>query len=841
MDDLNKASSALAQKIKHLIITNSGSTADAATTEEFYQAFCATLREEMMINWTASLETIEQKKVRMAYFLCMEYLPGRLLGNNIANLGAADLVKAILAKLNRNFSDLSACETDPGLGHGGLGRLSSCFLDSIATLHYPVRAYGLRYQYGIFEQEIWDGLQVEKPDRWLLNENPWERRRDSHAVSIRFKGQSTPSQNTHGEPIELLENFEEVRAVPYDTPVIGYSASDYSVLMLRLWSTKESPRNFQLQRYNAGFFEQAAENTSLTDLLYPNDNTELGKQIRLKQEFLLVSASLQDIIRHVLKVHGDMFAFADKVRIQINDTHPALVIAELVRILTKDFDFSWRQAWEICQTVCSYTSHSILPEALEEWNEKRMRELLPRQYRIIQRLNQELCDSTRSRFPEDEARIRRLSMIQDTQVRMAHLAIIGSHKVNGVAKLHTELLKTKVFPDFFELFPDRFLNITNGVTQRRWLLHANPLLASFITERIGSGWITDFMQIGKLAKFASDPQSQNAFLAIKKKNKEALETFLARENCIRDRSGKIIAHSASIGSSALFDVHTKRFHEYKRQLMNVLHLIMLYWELKENPEARKVRRFAIFSGKAAPNYVRAKQILDLTYAVCRTLCSDTAVSSRLSAVFIENYNVSKAERIIPAADLSEQISAAGWEASGTGNMKLAMNGALTIGTEDGANIEMREAVGEKWWPFAFGSTAKENQLPYHPQEIYAKNRAIRRAVDSLKEGPFSDTAAESAAFAKIHKYLIKSDPYRVLKDLPAYYEAQQKAEALFLQPHAWAETAIHNIAAMGSFSTDRSIRDYAEKVWELTPCLPNPAILKKVRQEYSEHDQCRLG
>ena len=842
MDGSNGAAEILAQKIRHLIITTSGSTSDEASTEEFYQAFCTTLREEVMINWTATNHTLEHEKVRLAYFLSMEYLPGRLLNHNITNLGARDLVRSVLAKLKRNLGDLLCCESEAGLGNGGLGRLSSCFLDSLATLHYPARGYGLRYQYGIFEQEVWDGIQIERPDSWLLNANPWEQRRDSHAVNVHFKGRPVSAKNRHGNEIDLLENFEEVRAIPFETPIIGYSeAADYSVIALRLWSTKESPRNFQLQHFNAGFFEGAAENTSLTDVLYPNDDNELGKRIRLKQEFLLVSASLQDILKRTLRVFGTLDVLADKVRIQINDTHPALCIAELVRTLTKNYDFSWRDAWETCQACCSYTNHTILKEGLEEWRESRVHELLPRQYRVIQRLNQEFCDSVRNQFPYDEGRIKRVSVIEKGQIRMAHLAILGSHKVNGVAKLHTEILKGRLFKDFAEMYPKKFISITNGVTQRRWLLDANPLLSDFISRRIGRGWITDFRQIEKLAEFASDPSSQKEFLEIKRKNKEALHTFLFSENPIRDRSGKIIGHTHPLGTEALYDVQIKRFHEYKRQLLNALHLIMVYHELLDDPSAREIPRFAIFSGKAAPGYQMAKQILDLVYALGRAFSKEPAVQNRLAVAFVENYNVSKAELIIPAADLSEQISAAGWEASGTGNMKLALNGALTIGTEDGANIEMREAIGIRWWPFGFGASAQENESPYHPQEIYLEDRAIRRAVDSLKEGPFATKAYERGSFLKLHDYLTKRDPYRILKDLRPYYETQKKAEALFRQPHLWAETAIRNIAAMGPFSADSAIQNYAEKIWGIQPCPPDPAILQKVRQEYSENDRCRIA
>jgi starch phosphorylase len=833
--DIQEVADSLVQKIKHFLITTSGHTTANATIEEFYQAFCTALREEIMVNMTATIDTIQNKKPRVLNFISMEYMPGRLLGNNLTNMSATELAKAVLKKMDRNFSDLISCEADPGLGNGGLGRLSSCFLDSLATLNYPARGYGLRYQYGIFEQEIWNGVQVEKPDCWLLNQDPWELRRDLFSVNVHFRGNPIHATNKHGDDVYLLEDFEEVRALPFDIPILGYcNKPNYSALLLRLWSTKESPRNFELQRYNAGFLGQASENTSLTDVLYPNDNHELGKRVRLKQEFVLVCASLQDIIRRHMRTYGDLTCFADKVRIQINDSHPALIIAEMMRLLTKSYDFSWAEAWETCQACCSYTNHTILREALEEWNEKRVHELLPRQYQIIQKLNLDFCNQVRVKYPYDEEKVQRLSIIENGQIRMAHLAIYGSHKVNGVAKLHSQILKESTFKDFAEMFPDKFTNVTNGVTQRRWLLHANPLLAAFITKRIGGGWICNFTEIGKLAPFASDPASQMEFLDIKKRNKEALVQFLHKENCVRNSKGKILAHSHIMEPSALFDVQIKRMHEYKRQLLNALHLIMIYQE----PEKRKIHRLSIFAGKSAPGYERAKQIIRLICAIGRKFHADGR--DDLCIAFIENYNVSRAEIIVPAADLSEQISTAGWEASGTGNMKLAINGALTIGTEDGANIEMHEAVTDRWWPFAFGASVEENRKHYNPREIYNHDEPIRRALESLKDGTFAQNGDESHAFLKIYNSLLELDTFRVLQDLRAYYETQKRVEELYIQPKAWAETALHNIASMGRFSTDESIRNYAKNIWGIEPCPPDPAILAKVRDEYSEHDRCKL-
>lgn len=831
--DINAQVDRFVQKIKHAIISSFGHRAQDATIEEFYQAFSNVLREEIALHFTATIQTFQEKKVRMVNFISMEHMPGRFLGSNITNMGMNDLVRAVLKKMERNYDDLIACELDPGLGNGGLGRLASCYLDSMATHHYPARFYGLRYQYGIFEQEIWKGKQVERPDSWLMNENPWERRRDAFSVNVHFKGKPIATQNKHGDEVYLIEDCEEVRALPYDFLVPGYAkGSNYSALTLRLWSTKESPRNFALQKYNSGFLDEASENTALTDVLYPNENNELGKRVRLKQEFVLASASFQDILRRHLHIYGDLSEFADKVRIQINETHPALIIAEIVRLLTRNFDFSWQKAWETCQTICSYTNHTILKEALEEWNEKRVEEYLPRQFLIIQKLNQMFCDQIRSKYPNNEEKVRNLSCIENGQIRMAHLAIFGSHKINGVSALHERMLKEKVFPEISQMFPDKFTYVTNGVTQRRFLLHANPLLANFITKRIGNGWIWNFKEIEKLHAFASDPDCQDEFLEVKKKNKERFLAFLTKENMIRDEHGRIISHSPVVDVNALFDVQVKRIHEYKRQLMNALHLIMLFQE----KELRPIKRLSIFAGKAAPGYGMAKQIIQLICAIGRKFHQDDRIKDHLCVAFIEDYNVTKAELILPAADLSEQISTAGWEASGTGNMKLAMNGALTIGTEDGANIEMREAVTDTWWPFSFGASAPDNLKPFNPNDVLSQDEPIRRAVESLNHGIFATSEEEDAAFKNIYRNLVEHDTFKVLKDLRSYYETQKKVEELFIQDRAWAEFAIHNLASMGRFSSDESVSNYAKNIWGIEPCPPDSKIMKMVKEEYSNND-----
>ncbi|OGN52719.1 MAG: glycogen phosphorylase [Chlamydiae bacterium GWA2_50_15] len=844
---LEEKANLIIQRIRRYLITIMGVTEEQASSEEFYRAFAMALREVIMMHWTARIHSYRSNQSRQIFYICMEYLPGRFLKNNIINLKALDFVKRVMEKMNRDFSVAVPFECDPGLGNGGLGRLASCFLDSLATQCYPAVGYGLRYQYGIFDQEVWGGVQVERPDIWLMAENPWEIRRDKYAEIIQYGGRLVKKTNKKGEEVYDIDDCDEVRALSYDIPIVGYRASeDFNVVTMRLWTTKESPRNFQLQRFNAGQLDQAAENTTLTDVLYPNDNNEMGKRIRLKQEFLLVSASLQDIFAQHEMRFQDISKFADKVRIQINDTHPALIIPELIHILTHDHDFSWGEAWETVKTCCGYTNHTVLKESLEEWNQNRLQQLLPRQYRIIERLNQELCNSVRKQFPGDEERVRRMSILEGGQIKMAHLAIYGSHRVNGVAALHTQILKETIFKDFNQMYSDRFINITNGVTQRRWLLDCNPLLASFITERIGSEWICDFTKIKELSKSASDPASQEEFLRLKRENKKRLVRYLNERNPIRDSSGKVIAHTPSLPEDALFDLQIKRLHEYKRQLMNVLHLLMVYYELKANREARKIKRQVIIGGKAAPGYALAKNIIQLIYAVGRKVNADPDVNSSLRLIFLENYNVSKAEIAIPAADLSQQISTSGQEASGTGNMKLTINGALTIGTEDGANVEMHQEITDAWWPFSFGLSASEiaeiqKNRSYNPWDYYNKDPQIRQVVDALRNRSLAQTDGEHQAFLNLHRSLLEglysemADRYFVLKDLRSYYDAQKKVEELYLTPNKWAEYAIHNIAGMGVFSSDQSIHNYAKLVWDLSPLPIDEDELQLVRFEYKEH------
>jgi len=842
----------LIAKTKHYLITTMGRVADEANDDEFYRALSYALREEIMINWLACARTRVVQNARMLYYLSMEYLPGRILSNNITNLAANDVVRIVLQKMNRSISSIIERESDPGLGNGGLGRLASCYLDSLATHQYPAQAYGLRYQYGIFEQQLWDGLQIEAPDCWLLSENPWEFRRDLRKVFVKYCGNTMPSKNIHGDEILMLKDAEEVWVLPFDIPIVGYNeTSRFSVVTLRLWSTKESPRNFQLQSYNAGRLDQAAENTLLTDVLYPNDIHETGKRIRLKQEFLLVSASLQDIIRHFLSYHDNFRSFADKVRIQINDTHPALVIPELIRILTKKHDIPWKMAVDITQEVVSYTNHTILSEALEQWDRGLMQYLLPRQFHIIERLNFEFCNTVRAKYPKDEELVRRISILEDSKVRMANLAIIGSHKVNGVAKLHTEILKSRVFKDFYAIFPDKFVNVTNGVTQRRWLLHSNPELAKFISKRIGNGWITDFTQINQLHAYASDRESQEEFQAIKKKNKTRLIEFINQHNKLRNSAGLIVAPPPILDANTLFDVQIKRMHEYKRQMMNILHVISIYQEILENPGIARVKRTVIFGGKAASGYETAKDIIRFIYCVARKINHDPAVNNLIKVVYIENYNVSRAEIIIPAADISEQISLAGMEASGTGNMKLAINGALTVATEDGANIEMREAVTDQWWPFSFGATAEEIQKikeehSYHPADVCQANPTLKKALDTLRNRTFAENDSEHQTFCDLYHKLMEvhyggePDRFFNLYDFQSFCEVQKKVDDLYRKPNVWAEYAIHNIAGMGNFSSDIAVKNYCEKIWGIKPLPADEEIQERIRHEYSLLDVCRV-
>lgn len=841
------------RKVRHYLITNFGKTSQEASDEEFYQAICAALREEIMINWIATSKTFEKAKHRKLYYLSLEYMPGRLLSNNLMNIGSLDLVKHALKALGRDFASIMKMELDVGVGNGGLGRLASCFMDSLATKRFPAMGFGLRYQYGIFEQELLCGIQVERPDKWLQHKNPWEFRNDEWDAVVQFNGNLVDRKNEQGEVCHDIINAQEVRALPYDLPIVGYSNdSFFSVLTLRLWSTKESPRNFLLQKYNSGEIGSASENTTLTDVLYPNDNSDTGKRIRLKQEFLLVSASLNSIIREYETVYPDYSEFADKVRIQINDTHPALAVAELQRILTREKGLSWDEALETTKACMGYTNHTVMKEALEEWKEERVRVLLPRQYFIIEAINRQMLSEIKTKTGKSDEELKKFSIIDGGQIKMAHLAIYGSHKVNGVARIHSDILKKAIFKGFYELYPDKFVNVTNGITQRRWLLSANPLLADFISKRIGDGWIQDFAQIEKLRAFAEDQASLEELMQIKKENKKRLINYLIQDMEKRHGIGEAYAKEHMLGPDALFDTQIKRIHEYKRQLMKALHLLMLYFEIKESKTSHRISRFAIFAGKAAPGYEMAKHILRLIYCLSRKINMDPDMQGKLKVITVENYNVTKAEFIIPATDLSEQISTAGMEASGTGNMKFSCNGALTIGTEDGANVEMRESVGDQWWPFSFGASAEENAElkcsgSYDPLKVVEGNPLIQKVLSGLEEGFLAENEAEKESILAIKNSLVNptyhpsADRFLVLNDLASYFETQKKVEELYAQPMKWAQYAIHNIAGMHRFSSDVSIENYAQNIWGIAHTPLDSEELEKRRNVYHEHDRVRLG
>lgn len=840
----------MAQQVKHYLITLLGKTTDEANDEEFYRALSWVLREEIMINWTATSHTHINKKARRLFYFSLEWLPGRLMVNNITNIASLDLVKRLLKHMNRDYQTTLNAEREPGLGNGGLGRLAACFLDSLASQHYPAMGYGLRYQYGIFEQELWFGVQVERPDCWLLSEFPWEMRRDAYAVGVQYGGRATASKNINNEDVYHLYDYEDVRALPYDIPVVGYGGkADFSALTLRLWTTKESPRNFQLARFNAGDLSDATKNTSVTDVLYPNDKNSLGLSMRIKQEYLLVSASLQDIFRQYFLMYNDLSEFANMIRIQINDTHPALVIAELMRMLIEIHNEPWWRAFEIVQTVCSYTNHTVMKEALEEWDSSLIKEILPRQYHIIERINQEFCNQVRGRFPGDEERVRRMSIIENNRVRMAHLAIVGSHRVNGVARLHSEILKNEMFKDFEEMRPNLFTNVTNGVTQRRWLLSCNPKLAAFITKLIGSNWITNFNELSKLASYADQKEIQEALWQIKFENKQRLLNAMRKYKMERYGVHCDLEKELFLEHDSLFDVQIKRVHEYKRQLMKALHILMLYSDLKKDPNAVHIRRTIIIGGKAAPGYDMAKNIIRLFYILARKINCDPVIGNKIKIVFIENYNVSKAELIIPAADLSNQISTAGYEASGTSNMKFSMNGALTIGTEDGANIEMREAVTDQYWPFRFGITAEEvkryqREKSYRPMDIISQDGGIKEALDLLHSGELVENEVEHAVLESIYDALtqgVDADRFFVLRDLRSYYETQKKVEGLYTSPEAWSSLCMRNICAMGRFSSDESVKNYAESIWGLEKCPIDHEELKRVQKEFLESDRCFIA
>jgi len=781
-----------------------------ATGRDRYVALALTIRDRLIEQWIATQQTYHRKKVKRIYYLSLEFLIGRLLGNNIINLRLEDSCRMAMRDLGLDWEALRECEVDAGLGNGGLGRLAACFLDSMSTLGLPAIGYGLRYDFGIFKQKIVNGYQVELPDHWLKLGCPWEIARPEYSFPVQFGGRVQVVAGLRGREWQWIDT-KNVIGMPYDMPVVGYGGS--TVNTLRLWSAKAA-EDFDLDDFNRGEYVDAVANKvlaeNLTKVLYPNDNVFQGKELRLKQEYFFVSCSLRDILRRFKSGGNRWDEFPDKVFMQLNDTHPALVIPELMRLLMDGEGIGWDQAWEMTTHATGYTNHTILPEALEKWPVSLMEALLPRPLQIIYEINARFMREISSRYLFDEARLRRMSIIGEDgekTVRMAHLAIVGSCSVNGVAKLHSELLRDVVLKDFAEYWPARFNNKTNGITQRRWLLKANPALSQLITETIGDQWITDLGQLRRLEPFACHPGFQERFFRAKRRNKETLAEHIRQELGI------------AVSPDSLFDVQVKRLHEYKRQLMFLLYIVIRYGRLKRDPAADVVPRTFILSAKAAPGYAAAKLIIKLINQVAEVVNGDPQLGGKLKVVFLPNYRVSLAEKIIPAADLSEQISLAGTEASGTGNMKLQLNGALTIGTLDGANVEILEEVGPENI-FIFGLTTEEvekRRAGYNPRDIYNYDTEIRQAIDLIERDFFS--MLEPGIFKPLIEGLLSpGDRYMVLADLRAYILAQGRVDAAYKDRAGWTRKAILNVARAGKFSSDRTIREYASQIWHVDPC-----------------------
>jgi starch phosphorylase len=780
---------------------------------DVYQALAVTIRDRLMSNWRNTWRAFTRPGTRRACYLSLEFLMGRALGNHLLNLRLRDAASGAMQQHALTLEEIESEEVDAGLGNGGLGRLAACFMDSCASLQLPVIGYGIRYQYGMFHQHIRDGYQVEDPDHWLRDGFPWEIERPEFTQVVRFGGRVEHYRDTQDRPRMRLVETDDVLAIPYDVPISGY-AND-TVNTLRLWSSAATDE-FNLHEFNSGSYTEAVADKNnaehITMVLYPNDSSENGKELRLRQQYFLASASIQDMLAIWEQSEGeDWDRFTELNVFQMNDTHPTIAVAELMRILLDEKGLQWDRAWDITCQCMAYTNHTLLPEALETWPVSLMESLIPRHVQIIYEINRRFMDSARRHCGGDTGCVRRMSILSEdgnNRFRMANLAIIGSHKVNGVAKLHTELLRTRLVKDFAETWPDRFIGITNGITPRRWLLSCNPRLAEAITGRIGDQWPTNLDLLSRLAEFADDPAFQDEFLAIKRANKRDLGA-LVEQLC-----------GVKLDSDSIFDVQIKRLHEYKRQLLNIMHVIWRYQRMKENPKLDLVPRSFIFGAKAAPSYHMAKLIIRLINGVAEVVNADPDVAGRIRVAFLPDYRVTLAEKIIPAADISEQISTAGMEASGTGNMKLALNGALTIGTFDGANIEILNAVGAENI-FVFGLTADEVEElhttgTYDPWEVYAADRELAAVIDAIHDGTFarSDTALLRGIWSALMDH---GDHYMHLADFRAYLDAQQRAEELYTNRNAWAAAAIRNVAAMGYFSSDRTIREYSNEIWHLEP------------------------
>lgn len=783
------------------------------TDGDWYLAFSVGLRDQLAERWMKTQDCYAGKKVRRAYYLSLEFLIGRLLGNNAMNMGLYDKCCEALADGKLSWEDMQEMERDPGLGNGGLGRLAACFVDSLATLHLPCIGYGLRYDYGLFRQQIVNGAQVEEPDTWKKEGYPWEFKRPGYAHTVCFGGE-TRQMDVNGKLVWRWFPAERVTGMPYDIPVVGYGGRN--VNNLRLWSA-EAYNEFDFQDFNEGSYEEAVDSKiraeNLTKVLYPNDNIQQGKELRLRQQYFFVACSLHDILRRHFSEGGTVETLPEKVTIQLNDTHPTLVIPEMMRILVDERGVEWGKAWEITRACVNYTNHTILPEALEKWSVPLFRYLLPRHLQIIFDINSRFLEEVSSRYPGDLDKLRSMSVIEEggeQSIRMANLAVIGSTHVNGVAEIHSRILKEVIFKDFAEMWPGKFMNMTNGITQRRWLLFCNRPLARLITSRIGDGWITDLFKLRDLEKFIEDEEFLKELMEVKRENKRRLAAFIEK------------TLDQKVDVESLFDVQVKRLHEYKRQLMLVLYIIIIYQRMLKNPSLDYPRRTFVFAAKAAPGYAMAKLIIRLIHAVAQKISETPEVCDRLKVVFLPDYRVSLAEMIIPAADLSEQISLAGMEASGTGCMKLMLNGALTIGTLDGANVEMAQEAGRENL-FIFGMTAEEvaaRRNSYSPWDIYHTDAEIRGAIEAIRDNVFRPQ--EPSLFLPIVQSLLDfGDHYMLLGDLKSYIAEQEKVNQLYKEPMAWARKVLLNIARSGKFSSDRTIGEYADQIWKIEPTIPD--------------------
>jgi starch phosphorylase len=808
-DKLGSDRASLKRSLSNRLIYSMGKDPITATHRDWFHTTAYAVRERLIERWMETMRSYYQSDAKRVYYLSMEFLTGRLLTNSLLNMGFYSECRGALADLELDIDRIRELESDAALGNGGLGRLAACFLDSMATLNLPGYGYGIRYEYGMFNQRIENGYQIEHPDNWLRYGNPWEFPRPEVLFPVKFGGRVVQFKDERGYARFHWVDTEDVMAMAYDMPVPGYDTS--TVNNMRLWTAKAS-RDFKLKYFNEGNYIKAVEDKNesenLSKVLYPDDTTQMGRELRLKQQYFFVCASLQDIMRRFIKYHPNLEEFPDRVAIQLNDTHPSIAIPELMRVLIDIHHLDWDRAWDITRRTFSYTNHTLMPEALETWPVSLFESILPRHSQIIYEINYRFLQEVMHRYSGNVDLLRRMSIVDEEggrRLRMAHLAIVGSHRVNGVSQIHTDLMKKTIFADFEQFFPGRIINITNGVTPRRWLHQANPGLSALITSRIGKDWLCDLSELKRLAPLAVDGGFREQFRAVKQANKERLAEI------IRMRL-KIAVNPAS-----LFDVQIKRIHEYKRQLLNVLHIVTRYNRIREGRAADPISRTVIFGGKAAPGYAMAKLIIKLIHSVGDIVNNDPVVGERLKVVFIPDYNVSNAEKILPACDLSEQISMAGTEASGTGNMKLALNGALTIGTLDGANIEMKDEVGEDNI-FIFGLTAEEvaalRTKSYNPWDIYNTNAELRQALDMIAGGYFSPDAPHR--FRPIFDALTGyGDHFLLLADYASYIACQDQVDALYRDPEEWSRRAILNVAGMGRFSSDRTIREYAETVWNV--------------------------